>query len=824
MTVKTHEREISTKKALENIRERLYRAVEEGKRKAGVHVKTEAVFEGAEDSDDELDFSMMDSDDESVAGGGDELDFSQMSSDDSGAEAKQAALPKTFALSKPKKASREEELLSERRSRELKRQMDAENNFSVKEIKEIVTDLFKYAAENREYLKDAGPLITEDELWAIFHAEFNNYGSDTLKETTKDALKFVPDIFEKELPVFRERFDERLHGNGNFLENGSLMAYLLRIAYKRVLHPMDIDPSAPLVTGNMVSGDSSGLCNFVIASDLKQCEAWVQRLVGEYDMPESAKRGLALDILGHGLSNKPALRKKLGDRGSKEYAVPKYGSLEEIKGDLCVKGSEQFLDKFVTKFNAFLRAMDIQPDKDIRIEPAVDEHGNKDGRGLMMVRYPMTPYLKLINQAKDPADIDGGNLFVATKFNAGKTSLDTNKNESGGNQYKEDDSRRSDVLQTHSLRDPVESNDYSVGDKVSADELLQIFETPAFKKLIGRLGLEKLYAEAAGNNGTSIASLSKLSASVIESVCKEIGVKCDVLDVQSIHAVKPGTDKSIPAMAEERMGISPQERTALLAVIKFNGFMVDRVAEIKRGHDIGDIKGMNKYELRSETMPSIFTGKLAEACLSGKFDTPAVVDYAKGYMVHALGTVVGFENSKGQIFSSAADYCKMAGIPLITGSIIKREIESLNAGSIPAYADIFERKAEAGLDDEEESGNSFYNEGDSVELSDLEGNSVVKAVAEVVPDKVNAADVVKRAAEAVTGLEAGLLDKYEAALDSGDNEAVEAMAREIMKYGSGIVTVRLTDTGSERVKRNEAAAKKRAANAERRKARRMMWA
>lgn len=806
MTVKIQEREISTKKALENIRERLYRAVEEGKRKAGVHAKTEAVFEGAEDSDDELDFSMMDSDDESAADGGDELDFSQMSSDDSGAEAKQAALPKTFALSKPKKASREEELLSERRSRELKRQMDAENNFSVKEIKEIVTDLFKYAAENREYLKDAGPLITEDELWAIFHAEFNNYGSDTLKETTKAALSHVEDIAKKQMPLLRDRFDERLHGNGNFLENGSLMGYLLRIGHKEVVRTAQVATGESLEVGN-----NDGLHNFIIARDLSMCERWVNSRTAGYDIPASARHGIAMDILTNGL-NKPEIKKLVGGVGSKMYSVPRYGSVERLGENVCIIGSRTFVDEFITLFGAYLNTTEIEKPVRPEIEPAVNTHGKEYGRGMMMARYPENPYIGLINDAANEG------IFLPIRFAVGTTELDGKKTET------DDSDRRSDVLQMHQVNDGVESNDYSVGEQISTDNFLRTLDKPAFSKLAERVGLTDSYKDMIGKDNVSISALSEVSSALIGAVCKAIGVKCELNDTQTIHTANVAIERSLPKMAAERLDITPPEQSALLSVVTFNDFLKDRVAEIKRGHDIGDVKGMNKYELRSETMPSIFTGKLAEACLSGKFDTPAVVDYAKGYMVHALGTVVGFEKSKGQIFSSAADYCKMAGIPLITGGIIKREIESLNAGSIPAYADIFERKAEAGLDDEEESGNSFYNEGDSVELSDLEGNSVVKAVAEVVPDKVNAVDVVKRAAEAVTGLEAGLLDKYEAALDSGDNEAVEAMAREIMKYGSGIVTVRLTDTGSERVKRNETAAKKRAANAERRKARRMMWA
>ena len=58
--------EITPAQALDNIRARLYKAVEEGKKRAGVAPKTEAVLEGAGNSDDDDEY-------------GDDLDFSELS-------------------------------------------------------------------------------------------------------------------------------------------------------------------------------------------------------------------------------------------------------------------------------------------------------------------------------------------------------------------------------------------------------------------------------------------------------------------------------------------------------------------------------------------------------------------------------------------------------------------------------------------------------------------------------------------------------------------------------------------------------------------------
>jgi hypothetical protein len=294
-------------------------------------------------------------------------------------------------------------------------------------------------------------------------------------------------------------------------------------------------------------------------------------------------------------------------------------------------------------------------------------------------------------------------------------------------------------------------------------------------------------------------------------------------ETQSISTVSIGTDRSLPKLAAEKIGITPPEQSALLAAVTFNGFLEDRVKNISQGHDVSDIRDMNRFELKNAAMPSIFTGKLAEACLGGTFSNAATVDYAKGYLIDALGNVVGFEHPDKQIFSSATDFCRAAGIPPIKGGVIKSEIRSLDAGSLPAYADIFERKAEAGLDEDEDAEVSFYDEGRSVELSNLGKSNIALAIDEITPDTVDSADVIKRAAETVTGLEAGFLGKYMDALNAGDSETVEAMARDIIKSGKGIVTVKMTDTGSEKVKRNAAAATKKKADAERRKARRMMW-
>jgi hypothetical protein len=285
-------------------------------------------------------------------------------------------------------------------------------------------------------------------------------------------------------------------------------------------------------------------------------------------------------------------------------------------------------------------------------------------------------------------------------------------------------------------------------------------------------------------------------------------------------------DRSLPVMAGKIMGLTPPEQSALLAVVTFNGFLADRVTTIKKGHDVSDIGEMSPIELKTETMPSIFTGKLAEVCLTGEWNEPSVVDFAKGYLLNALGSVVGLDDSDSQIFSSAADYCSAIGIPTIVGPVIKTEIKSLTADELPAYAAKFEEKASGNIDEDDEGGHSasFYDESRSIELSKLPESDIVRAIDEVSKDGT---EVIKRAAEYVTGLPHGMLDRYLDAIDGGDRDAVEELAREIMRSGRGIVTVKLTDTGAEKVSANKLRTSKQAEEAERRKARRKarreMW-
>ena len=179
--------ELSPRQALTNIRQRMEAAIEEGKKKAGVSVKTEAVFEGAGETtnkyDDDIDFGEWDQPSEPSANTNnkydDDIDFGESSQpsevqatannkyDDNidfdkpvatggkgNVPAKEAVpeQPSVFASKKPRRLSREEREANEKRLREFEQQRNAEWNYSKAEISTEMKSLFSLADENREYL------------------------------------------------------------------------------------------------------------------------------------------------------------------------------------------------------------------------------------------------------------------------------------------------------------------------------------------------------------------------------------------------------------------------------------------------------------------------------------------------------------------------------------------------------------------------------------------------------------------------------------------------------------------------------------------------
>ena len=833
--------EITPAQALDNIRARLYKAVEEGKKKAGVAPKTEAVLEGAGNSDDDDEY-------------GDDLDFSELSEpepqqpqekdgpddeygdnlsldmldekEESPYTEKSDVQPRTAATSKRtyNGLGAPTTVTVSRRPNEVdtaaKRGTDYASHFlsswtfSVAEISERLKSLFQYAAENRAYLTDAGPLITEPEMMSIFFAEYRNYiekeqnGEIVEREhkgATDKVIHDIPNIVREKSQWLLAQFNERLHGRGDFLKNGSLMHYLIRIGHQRNTR------NAQLSNEALAPAGEEGLCNFIIARNLQACKQFVNSKMGSADVPESAKTGLALDILTNG-TNKPEILRKIGGVGSKMYASPRYGSVERKGDDICIVGSQQFLSEFLTRFNSFIKTLGEDPQGLSVVEPATDKSGNERGRGLYMVRFPETPYLGKLNEAVEEG------IFVPIQFGAGTVSLTGG----GSGEGAEGESRYSDILQTHQSTDSAHAVDYSVGESLSANNLMDIMDKPGFGKLVERYDAKELSDAAKATDGSaSTVKLSKLVATLLGKIAERNGVPCSVETIHGISVAKLGTDKSLAAIAANNEGISSQERSAIVGLLGYNNSMLTRVGTMK-GNDVSDLGNMKGAEMKQSAIPTVHLGKLGEQCLNGGYVDPNAVAFAKGYLINALGSAVGFTGSDGQIFSSAADFAKSTNSQKVNADIIKHEIASLDSRSLPAYAQLFEEKAEDHVgheEDEEPEGGWFYDSRKMVTL-DKVGNSTIARAIEFINPGANGAEVVMGAAEAVGGLEKGYLAKYMEALMKGDAAAVASMAGAIVNSEGGVISVKLSNTAAETVKRDTSARDKAAA---RRKARRGTW-
>jgi hypothetical protein len=429
-----------------------------------------------------------------------------------------------------------------------------------------------------------------------------------------------------------------------------------------------------------------------------------------------------------------------------------------------------------------------------------------------MVRFPETPYLERLNAAVD----DG--IFVPIQFGAGTVSLSGG----GSGEGAEGESRYSDILQTHQSTDSAHAVDYSVGETLSANNLMDIMEKPGFRKLVDRYGVKDLSDDAKVTGGSaSTVKMSKLVATLLGKIAERNGVPYSVETIHGISVAKLGTERSLARIASKKEGISPQENSAIVGLLGYNNAMLGRVGSMK-GNDVSDLGSMGTSEMKQLAIPTIHLGKLGEQCLSGRYDDPNAVAFAKGYLINALGGAVGFAGSDGQIFSSAADFAKTTHLSKLNADIIKHEIASLDPRSLPAFAQMFEEKAEDHVgheEDDEPEGGWFYDNRKMATLDKVGRTNIARAI-EFINPGANGAEVVKGAVEAVGGLERGYLDEYMEAIMRGDSAAVSSMAGAIVNSKGGVISVKLSNIAAETVKRDTSAKDKAAA---RRKARRGTW-
>ena len=845
--------QLSPKAAFARIWKRLTDAVAEGKRKAGVSVKTESIMEAAKGGKlDMIDLGednlfgdpeqgMLDLGEENLFGapeGGESSEQPETpapTEPEPGAEAPTEqpapAAPagrvlngvvggKTgddqklvIAKRKPTRLTKAEREEEERRAKERQRQLDAENNYSVAEVQENWKSLFEYAYENREYLKDAGQLVTEDEVRALFSAEYNNYSGRNHGDSTDTAVSGVLDIFQKKLPTIIKKLDARLHGEGNFMKNGSLMYYLLRASHlandKRTPIPRPGE-TLGIKSKTVVNDKTSVLNQFVLTSDLQACEDWIRNRFNGYDMADDAVKGMALDILANG-TNKPGLVEQLGGRKDipKKFASPRYGTLERSDDKVIVLGTEGFVTDFNTMFDDYLADADRSPDhvgaevRPVNSLGATKFHGNLYGAA-----YNESRYLGVINYL-----VRKGVLLPIT-LNVGKISTDQSgkgngkngKGGSGGGE-KDDENRWADNLMSH--RDDgngMSVINANVGEQWSANGLMRLLGGAGAKKVAEMSGTGDILGDALAS-GNEIGTLSKFSSAVMRWLCETLGREYSTKNASGMSAIIYDNEPSIIAEAGKNMSLDTGTRAALRAIENFNGAMSRHIKNTDIGGDIGDIEHMSPEEIREKATPDVHLDELARKCydaLERGEQSDAMVAFGKGYLVYMMGGLFDIHTNTPSLITNASRFASLMGTGPMNRIQIHQFLLKMKADDVVAMARRLEDAAPEIMVGQE-GGNITY--GDmypdcSVSLNDLNTTGIPGAIAYI--SEMDPLQCICDCAETLCGMEPGTLSAYLADLKTCDDRAdIENKAREINNQGRGVVDLHMSDAGKERVKRVE---------------------
>ena len=846
--------QLSPKAAFARIWKRLTDAVAEGKRKAGVSVKTESIMEAAKGGKlDMIDLGednlfgdpeqgMLDLGEENLFGtpeGGESSEQSETpapTEPEHGAEApaeqpaptgrvlKGVVGGKTgddqkLVITKRKptrltKAEREEEA---RRAKERQRQLDAENNYSVAEVQENWKSLFDYAYENREYLKDAGQLITEDEVRTLFSTEYNNYSGRNHGDSTDTAVSGVLDIFQKKLPTIIKQLDARLHGEGNFMKNGSLMYYLLRASHlvngKRTPIPRPGE-TLGIKSKTVVNGKTSVLNQFVLTSDLQECEDWIRNRFHGYDMADSDVKGTALDILAMG-TNKPGLVERLGGRMDipKKFASPRYGTLERSGGDVMVLGPEGFVEDFNTMFDDYLADADRSPDHaGAEVRPVKSLGARKFHGNLYGAAYDERRYLGVINYLVRKGVLLPITLNVGI-ISADQSRRDNRKGGKGGNggDEKDNENRWADTLMSH--RDDgngMSVINANVGERWSANGLMRLLGGAGAKKVAEMSGTGDMLGDAL-TSGNEIGTLSKFSAAVMKWLCETLGREYSTKNASGMSAIIFDNEPSIIAEAGRNMSLDGSTRAVLRAIENFNGAMSRHIKNSEIGGDIGDIEHMSPEEIREKATPDVHLDELARRCYDalerGK-QTESLVTFGKGYLVYMMGGLFELQTNTPSLITNAARFASLMGTKPMNRGLIHQYILKMNANDVVAMARRLEDAAPEIMVGQE-GGQIMY--GDmypdcNVPLNDLKTSGIPGAIAYI--SEMDPFQCICDCAETLCGMEPGTLSTYMADLKTCDDKAdIEDKARTINNQGSGVVDLHMSDAGKERVKRVEPANK-----------------
>jgi hypothetical protein len=830
--------QLSPKTAFARIWKRLTDAVAEGKRKAGVSAKTESIMEGIKDGklgmidlgEDNLfgypEQGMVDLGEEKLfdTPEGEEPAEQSETEPEPGVETSTEQQPLSIgrvlkgvvgdktgdvqklviAKRKPTrltKAEREEEA---RRVKERQRQIDAENNYSVAEVQENWKSLFDYAYANREYLKDVGQLVTEDEVRVLFTAEYNNYSGREHGDATNTAVDGVFDIFEKKLPTIIKKIDARLHGEGNFMKSGSLMYYLLRASYlKNVTYTPIPRSREPL--GIKSKSTKSVLNQFVLTSDLQECEEWIRNRFNGYDMADGAVKGMALDILANGTNNSNIVE-QLGGRMNipKKFASPRYGTLERSDDKVMVLGPEGFVDDFNRIFDGYLVDADRSPEHPgAEVRPVKSLGANKFHGNIYGAAYDETRYLDVINYL-----VREGVLLPIT-LNVGKISTDqSGKGKSGyGGSEKDDENRWADNLLSH--RDDgngMSVINANVGEQWSANRLMWLLGGSGAKKVAEMSGTGDMLGDALVS-GNEIGTLSKFSASVMKWLCETLGREYSTKNASGISAIIFDNEPSLIAEAGKNMKLDHGMHVALRAIENFNGAMSRHIKNSEIGGDIGDIEHMSPEEIREKATPDVHLDELARKCydaLERGNQRESMVTFGKGYLVYMMSGLFDIYTNAPSLITNASRFSSLMGTGPMNRGQIHQYILKMKANDVVGMARRLEDAA-SNIIVGQEGGNIIYGDmypGCSVPLSDLNASGIPGAIAYI--SEMDPFQCICDCAETLCGMEPGTLSAYMADLKTCDDRAdIENKARTINNQGSGVVDLHMTDAGKERVKRVE---------------------
>ena len=817
------EPELSPLKALESIRHRLEQAVEEGKKKAGLIPKTEAVFESYGDGDE------YDDDIASILGD----DFSnepETGTENNDVQAKEepaakstptpAPAQKTATKPSVRRLAKTEREELERRAREYEEQRNAEWNFTKADIATAMKSLFAYADENREYLKGAGSLITELELRAIFFGEYRNYsGKTNLRASTQTAIDGLSAILSEKMEWLLKRVDERLHGIGDFLRNGSLMDYLLGASHKaNVVRTATLEPSSKL--GIRDKDVNNVLSQFILQQDLDECMEWIRNRFNGYDVTNDWIKGLALDILTNG-TNKPGLDTKLGGRGSLKgkYATPRFGGLIRRGDDVVVIGPEEFVQKFNENFDNYMDASDKSVDYvGAKIEP-IHKVGPRTFRsGTYGAAYNEKKYLPIIRELT--ADfVPTEHRIIPIAFNAGVTSIDSLNAAKGDNKG----SRAGEALTEKRTYDGMSEINANVGEQYASNKLLSLMNSPSAKKLAELSDSKDELVSAIKDGTVEMGNLAKFSAKVLKWLGDKIGAPCSVKEVNGVPMVVFAGDKSIVAKAGASFDLDTGTRAVIRALVNYNNALNVHFKNVESGDDVSDIPKMSKFEIQSKATPDINLGELAEKCYDALYrkyvnDSPdgansdPLVLFGKAYLVYSMGSLFNVQTDAPSLISDVKRYSELTGTPVYNVGIIRRNLIKMSPLDVVNLANRLDEAAPS-IPVGQENGHDVYGEfyrDTVVSLNQLGKSGILGAMAYIINSEQSSMDVkecmqyIYAAIETLSGLEPGTLDKFMGDLATCDDPAkIQDAIRTIKKSGKGIVDIHLSDSGKETVKRVE---------------------